>query len=139
MVGKKVNYILNETLLDVWQNRIAGKLSLYSLKLNEPERSMYMEQQKGPTPALLTREGDDADKDADRYTRIVASPNPFSTDFSATFQLAEASEAHVRIFNQFGVLVYSRALGVLEAGTHSESFSPNILDGTYVLNIKAGR
>ena len=138
-VGKKVSYTLNEAMLDIWKDNIKGRLSLYSLKEKEPERPMYMELQKRPSPALPVREGDDADEDADRYTRIVAAPNPFSTDFSATFELAEACEAQVRIFNQFGVLVYGRALGMLEAGTHTETFSPNILDGTYVLNIKAGQ
>ena len=77
--------------------------------------------------------------DADRYTRIVASPNPFSASFEAMYELAGRAEAKVRVFNQLGVMVWSDALGTLDAGKHSLSITPNIPDGTYVLNIAAGR
>ena len=42
-VNGKASYRMDNALLDVWNDRIAGRLSLYSLTLREPERPMYME------------------------------------------------------------------------------------------------
>lgn len=131
-VGGKVSYRMESAVLDIWDDRIAGRLSLYSLRLKEPERPMYME--------LSRIGGRSADGlSADRYTRISASPNPFSHDFMATFELADESEAQVRIFDRTGRMAYATSLGTLEAGRHTVSISPDIMDGTYVLNIRAGR
>ena len=133
-VGSKVPYRMDSAELDVWQDRIAGRLSLYSLKLMEPERPMYIELQKRPTPALPAREGDDAD----RYTRVVASPNPFSSQFDVSFELPEPCDAKLRLYDVYGKLAYTQNLGRIEEGRHTETIMPNILDGTYVLNVTVG-
>lgn len=133
-VGSKVPYRMDSAELDVWQDRIAGRLSLYSLKLMEPERPMYIELQKRPTPALPAREGDDAD----RYTRVVASPNPFSSQFDVSFELPEPCDAKLRLYDVYGKLAYTQNLGRIEEGRHTETIMPNVLDGTYVLNVTVG-
>ena len=137
-VGGKVPYKMDAAELDVWQDRIAGRLSLYSLKLMEPERPMYIELQKRPTPALPAREGDDASGDADRYTRIVASPNPFSSQFDVSFELVEDCAVKLRLYDVYGKLAYTKDLGTLGTGKHTETIVPNVIDGTYVLNVTAG-
>lgn len=133
-VGSKVPYRMDSAELDVWQDRIAGRLSLYSLKLMEPERPMYIELQKRPSPALPVREGDDAD----RYTRVVASPNPFSSQFDVSFELPEPCDAKLRLYDVYGKLAYTQDLGRIEEGRHTETIMPNVLDGTYVLNVTVG-
>ena len=83
---------------------------------------------------LPAREGDDAD----RYTRIVASPNPFSSRFDVSFELPEPCDAKLRLYDVYGKLAYTKDLGTLGTGKHTETIVPNVIDGTYVLNVTAG-
>lgn len=130
-VGQKVNYKINKAQLGMWDNKICGKLSLYSLKEKEPERPMYIELQHADD--CLAANGED-----DRYSRISVSPSPFTYSFDATFELAEASNVQVRMFDKMGTMAYCQDLGHMDAGKHTVSVAPNIKDGYYVLNIKAG-
>ena len=128
----KVNYRMDSATLDLWQDKIRGRLCLYSLKLREPERPMYIE--------LSARGNIDGDVSADeRYSVIHAMPNPFTQEFDAAFELAESCQAQVRIFDQSGRMAFSQDLGVLQAGEHHVKVAPAIKNGTYVLNIRAGR
>ena len=77
--------------------------------------------------------------DADRYTRIVASPNPFSSQFDVSFELVEDCAAKLRLYDVYGKLAYTKDLGTLGTGKHTETIVPNVIDGTYVLNIAAGK
>lgn len=130
-VNGKASYRMDNALLDVWNDRIAGRLSLYSLTLREPERPMYME---------LARSGATTGQDTDKqHTGIHTAPNPFADSFKATFELAEECDAEIRIFDSFGRLAYRRMLGRLSAGRHSIDVAPAVMDGTYLLNIKAGK
>ena len=127
--GKPIPYRLDNVQLDIWNESLRGDMSLYNLKEKEPERPMYMELQRlGGTSEQNTL-----------YCHVTAAPNPFSASFEAIFELQGSADAKVRIFNQLGVMVWSEALGTLEDGKHSVSITPNIPDGTYVLNIAAGR
>lgn len=128
-VGKKVNYRMDEAMLDIWKNKICGSLKLYSLKVKEPERPMYVELIQSDTQSHVDIEN----------SHISVTPNPFSYEFAAKFVLAEECDVVVRIFDQFGILVYSQDLGILSSGKHQTSIVPNVQDGWYVLNIKAGR
>lgn len=129
---KKVNYRMDNATLDLWQDKIRGRLNLYSMKLKEPERPMYME--------LYTGKDDNLETQADeRFALISATPNPFDHEFDAVFELLEPSQPQVRIFDQSGRMVFSQNLAVLQAGKQSVKVSPAIRNGTYVLNIKAGR
>lgn len=127
--GRRTPYHFDNVQLDIWNESLRGDVSLYNMKEKEPERPMYME---------LQRVGGSMDNNA-LYCHVTASPNPFSASFEAMYELAGMAEAKVRVFNQLGVMVWSDALGTLDAGKHSLSITPNIPDGTYVLNIAAGK
>ena len=73
--------------------------------------------------------------DADRYTRIVASPNPFSSQFDVSFELVEDCAVKLRLYDVYGKLAYTKDLGTLGTGKHTETIVPNVIDGTYVLNV----
>jgi len=128
--GRRTPYRLDNVQLDIWNESLRGDVALYNLKEKEPERPMYME---------LQRIGADAISGSTLYSHVTASPNPFSTSFDAIFELSADAEAKVRVFNQLGVIVWSESLGILEEGKHSVSITPYVPDGTYVLNISAGR
>lgn len=128
--GQKISYKMDYAVLDIWKDRIMGRLGLYSLKLNEPERPMYIE---------LYKDNQINNKLDERYTHVSASPNPFVQEFDASFELIDQSEAYIRIFDQSGIIVYNKRLGILNAGKHHVTVSPEIKNGTYVLNIKAGQ
>jgi len=127
--GKRTPYRFANVQLDIWNESLRGDVALYNLKEKEPERPMYME---------LQRLGGSSEQNT-LYCHVTAAPNPFSVSFEAIFELNGNAEAKVRVFNQLGVMVWSENLGLLEDGKHSISITPNIPDGTYVLNIAAGR
>ncbi len=131
-IGQKTNYRMDNAVLDVWKDKIFGRLNLYSLNLKEPERPMYIELSR------ISMHGNSVDADQ-RFTHIHATPNPFRHEFTATFELQEQCNAQVRIFDQAGRMVYTRSLGTMSAGKHDAAIAPQIKDGTYVLNIKAGK
>lgn len=126
----KVKYRMDNAILDIWNDKIQGRLNLYSLKQKEPERPMYFE---------LHRNGTDETIHDDVYSRIVVAPNPFANDFKATFELLNDADTQIRIFNKYGMLIWQQDLGSLGKGCHEVVISPDIMSGTYVLNIKAGK
>lgn len=126
-----VKYKIEKMLFDIWNDKIRGRLNLYSLKQKEPERPMYFELLRTNTGNLL--------QDADgKYNRIHTTPNPFESDFKATFELLSETYTEIRIFNENGMLIWNQNLGLLGRGEHEIILSPNITLGTYVINIKAG-
>ena len=128
--GQKVNYRIDEAILDIWQDKIVGKLSLYSLKLKEPERPMFLELRR-------------ADKELSSLdscvNTITVSPNPFLHDIDASFELGEDSEVSVCIYNRSGLLVYTENFGFLEAGKNKVTITPKLKNDMYVLHFKAGQ
>jgi hypothetical protein len=72
------------------------------------------------------------------YCHVTASPNPFSSQFDVLFELVEDCEAKLRLYDVYGKLAYTKDLGTLGAGKHTVSIVPNVLDGTYVLNVTVG-
>ncbi len=127
--GMRTPYHLDNVQLDIWNDHLKGDMRLYNLKEKEPERPMYLE---------LQRMNADSKTNA-YYCHVTAAPNPFSVSFNAIFELEADVNAKVRIFNQLGVAIYTNDLGTLEKGKHFISITPNISDGTYVLNISAGK
>lgn len=128
--NRRTPYRLDHVQLDIWNESLRGDVALYNLREKEPERPMYME---------LQRIGGSGEENNALYCHVTAAPNPFSASFDAVFELPGEAEATVHIFNQLGIKVWNRELGTLEEGKHSVSINPNIVDGTYVLNITAGR
>ena len=127
-----VNYSLEYIRLQRKHGNLAGRLSLYSEKLLEPERPMYIE--------LMNQIGNqNQNEDTPLQGKIRINPNPFISNFTADFTLAHAcNSAVVRIFSQSGVKVYEKSIGHLEAGESTVSITPNIPKGIFVLNICAG-
>lgn len=128
----KVQYKLDSANLDIWNDRIRGRLSLYSLSQREPERPMFMELYRG---AYGKTDNDNAC--ANGY--IAIAPNPFDSQFDAIFELREKATATARVFDKFGVLIWQQSLGTFEAEKHKVTLSPDIRPGYHVLNISAGK
>ena len=126
----KEKYKLNSAALDIWEDRIKGKLSLYSLSQREPERPMYMELYRGIQNGLTA-------ENTNGYIKIA--PNPFTDEFKATFKMADNAIAAARIFDKTGTLIWQQSLGALEKGSHEITLCPNVKPGTHVLNISAGK
>lgn len=128
-----VNYRMDYARLNNEDGKLSGRLALYSLKLYEPERPMYIE---------LNREwlGNNADKhNNEGKDEISIAPNPFDYQFDAMFKLQQgATNVTALIFNRDGILIERISLGDLEAGEHRITLMPSISSGLYVLNIKAG-
>ena len=128
----KVQYKLDSADLDIWNDRIRGRLSLYSLSQREPERPMFMELYRGAYGKT-----DNDNTCANGY--IAIAPNPFDSQFDAIFELRENATATARVFDKFGVLIWQQSLGTFEAGKHRVTLSPDIRPGYHVLNISAGK
>lgn len=128
----KVQYRLDSADLDIWNDRIRGRLSLYSLSQREPERPMFMELYRGAYGKT-----DNDNTCANGY--IAIAPNPFDSQFDAIFELREKATATARVFDKFGVLIWQQSLGTFEAGKHKVTLSPDIRPGYHVLNISAGK
>lgn len=128
----KVQYRLDSADLDIWNDRIRGRLSLYSLSQREPERPMFMELYRGAYGKT-----DNDNTCANGY--IAIAPNPFDSQFDAIFELRENATATARVFDKFGVLIWQQSLGTFEAGKHKVTLSPDIRPGYHVLNISAGK
>ena len=128
----KVQYRLDSANLDIWNDRIRGRLSLYSLSQREPERPMFMELYRGAYGKT-----DNDNTCANGY--IAIAPNPFDSQFDAIFELRENATATARVFDKFGVLIWQQSLGTFEAGKHKVTLSPDIRPGYHVLNISAGK
>ncbi|MDD6590695.1 MAG: tetratricopeptide repeat protein, partial [Prevotella sp.] len=124
----KVQYKLDSANLDIWNDRIRGRLSLYSLSQREPERPMFMELYRGAYGKT-----DNDNTCANGY--IAIAPNPFDSQFDAIFELRENATATARVFDKFGVLIWQQSLGTFEAGKHKVTLSPDIRPGYHVLNI----
>ena len=128
----KVQYRLDSADLDIWNDRIRGRLSLYSLSQREPERPMFMELYRGAYGKT-----DNDNTCANGY--IAIAPNPFDSQFDAIFELRENATATARVFDKFGVLIWQQSLGTFEAGKHKVTLSPDLRPGYHVLNISAGK
>lgn len=131
-----VRYRLDYARLDVWENSIAGQLGLYSLTLSEPERPMYIDLKREGSSTLGSAQGLASQN---RNDRISISPNPFDHQFVAEFVLrTDVSHVEARIFNQASMLVGRISLGPMSKGSHRVTISPQVGNGEYILNIRAG-
>ncbi|MFV1883946.1 MAG: T9SS type A sorting domain-containing protein [Balneola sp.] len=66
-------------------------------------------------------------------------PNPFNPSSTFSFELNEPNIAQVSVYNVFGQLVYSKNLGKLNSGVHTETINlSNYSSGMYLLKVSAG-
>lgn len=126
----KARYMFNNTELDIWNDKIIGKISLYSLTLREPERPMYIE---------LYRNCGESASDISNNGYINTTPNPFETSFDAIFQLTNKATATARVFDKYGMPVWRQSLGTLAEGKHRIKLYPTLRSGYHILNITAGK
>jgi len=132
-----VDYRMDNMKMEIWPNQISGSLSLYSQKLREPERPMYIELYRNGVKPMNSRISNESVKVEEK---IIVAPNPFDVSFIATFKLLNAANnVEARFFNSTGLLVDVISLGDLRNDNHTVSISPRLQKGTYVLNIKAGK
>lgn len=122
-----VKYNLQSAVLEKWNNRICGRLYLYSTLLNEPERPMYIEIMAGAADTATENSGNN----------VYISPNPFVHDFTAHFELDEdVPSVEVRIFNNDGTLAERQSFGALQKGDNQLNITPQVRQGSYILNIQ---
>lgn len=126
----KANYRMEDMVFDAWNDKICGRLNLYSLTQQEPERPMYFE---------LSRNEVNSGTNGRQHEGVNITPNPFKTTFTATFELQNDSDVQVWVFNTSGMMEWQKDLGHLETGRHEIALSPDIRPGKYIMNIKAGR
>lgn len=127
--GDKIKYLLEEASLDVWDDMIRGRLNLYSLKLKEPERPMYIE---------LHKEGYSYEYGTTNQKQIKVYPNPFDTDFNVSIELERNTKVKAYLFDKYGLMMWKHEFGEFDAGEQILNMMPNVVPGTYVLNIAAG-
>jgi hypothetical protein len=67
-------------------------------------------------------------------------PNPFNPETSITFDVAEASQVMLTVYNPLGQTVATLVNGTVEAGRHSVSFdAANLPSGLYFYRMDAGQ
>lgn len=123
-------YRIDYAELNTFGGKIRGKLGLYSLELNEPERPIYIELEKENGVGTSSRQTSDS--------RISVFPSPFETDFVASFSLeSDTPKLDVRIFNQSGALVDHITYGAMQKGMQEVRIAPSLKSGVYVLNVQS--
>ena len=123
-------YRIDYAELNAFGGKIRGKLGLYSLELNEPERPIYIELEKA--------NGVWTSAERNKNDRIVVSPSPFETEFMASFTLeSDIPQLDVRIFNQSGTMVNHITYGTMQKGKQEIRLAPSLRSGIYVLNIQS--
>ena len=127
-----VRYRIEDAIFDVSGEKITGKLGLYNLMQGEPERPMLLELWKRDDAII-------AKKDSVSSWLASISPNPFDTQFNVNVRLEKEERVNIRIYNQYGALVYHMPAGIIERGEHVLNVCPNINYGTYILNVSAGQ
>lgn len=123
-------YRIDYAELNTYGGKISGKLGLYSLELNEPERPIYIELEKANGALASAKQN--------KNNRIVVSPSPFETDFVASFTLeSDTPQLDIRIFNQSGAMVEHATYGAMQKGKQEIRLAPSLRNGVYVLNIQS--
>lgn len=126
----KVKYRMDDMVFDAWNNKICGRLNLYSLEMKEPERPMYFE---------FYRNSETGGTTGQQNNNVTIAPNPFETAFTAMFELDSDADVQALIFNTYGMMEWKKDLGHLAKGRHEVTLSPNIRSGKYIMSIKAGK
>jgi Secretion system C-terminal sorting domain len=73
-----------------------------------------------------------------QYTLYQNYPNPFNPTTTIKFNLPQAAEVNLTVYNILGEKVMTLANGMLEAGFHSVEFNAsNLASGTYIYRLQA--
>lgn len=129
----QARYSFEKADLSYVSDMISGKLRLYSLDEQEPERPMYVSLMK-------TREhGEGNAVDEEGNGRIYSYPNPYRERVTMWFELEEdVPAAEISLYTQNGMFRQGFRLGALKAGVHSFSVTPDVSENTYIVRMTAG-
>jgi hypothetical protein len=109
-------------------NYLAGNIQLWSARLNEPEKPMYISLVKtNKTTAEETKTLAPTDN-------FVVYPNPFGNSFSFNLSLKEQSTVDIALYATTGALLYTQKLA-LPPGNHTHTITVNVPSGAYLLKV----
>lgn len=124
-------YCFDKVDISYISDMISGRLRLYSLDEQEPERPMYVCLQKSGA-----FDGDDMAKDDN--SRIYSYPNPFVSQVTLHFELDnDVKSAKICVYSRTGILRQSYSLGALSAGACSYTIMPDLSEDVYVVHVVA--
>ena len=130
--GSPVPYRFENADISIECGFMTGRLRLYSMAQQEPERPMYLTLQKMNVTETTEIESENS--------RIYAYPNPFAQQVTISFDLQDdVKQAKALVYSQSGSCMASYSLGGLAEGHHTVVLSPAVPDGIYVLHVIAGK
>jgi uncharacterized protein len=116
---------------------LVGNLRLYSMSQKEPERPMYLCLQKKDSLAKENILRSDSLRNID--TKLIAYPNPFFGQITCEFNLPQATaNIQIGLYNRAGMCVYNAKIGSLTTGKQTVTITPAVIDGVYIMMVKAG-
>ena len=127
VVGKPIKYRFESADLCAELGSITGRLRLYSTTIREPERPMYI---------LLNKKDSTKETKDGAPSKIYAYPNPFSNQFTVSFDLLEKEKsALLYIYSQSGINLHTYHLTNLQEGKTVMSVSPTLPEGVFLLKV----
>ncbi|MES2239431.1 MAG: T9SS type A sorting domain-containing protein [Bacteroidota bacterium] len=131
--NKPVNYEFREAKLQLVQSQeslfLVGNLQLYNIKERENEKPMYLilEQKQAKTSHV-----------PEVISSVVIYPNPVLNDFNLSFDLAQAADVTMSIYNMNARELYSEQWKNLEQGKQTKTLDLNAPSGYYILKLIYG-
>jgi len=122
---------------------LAGNIQLYSEKLKEPEKPMYISLVRVDKKAKMAQSLASASGINESITNempmaltgFVAYPNPFSNSVQAAFTLAEQSNVKITLKDMLGKVQHNGKAENLAPGNYVRSLSITLPVGSYVLTL----
>jgi len=116
-------------------------ISIYGLEWDNAAIAAYQEA-LGPDWPVIGWNGDTELRNIlevpSRYVLKNNMPNPFNPETSISFELPEAADVRLSIYNVNGQLVETLAEGLLSAGNHSYTWNAqNMPSGVYFYSLEA--
>ncbi len=128
----------------VSEDQAAGGDSPYSIELEPGEFRVFTSEDTGLTPPenagiITSTEEDPIVDESPQTTRLKSNyPNPFNPDTNIPFELAEAEEVTIRVYDVLGREVKTLMQNEqLSAGTHQVTFDGSgMSSGTYIIRME---
>jgi len=121
---------------------ISGKLQLYSLKLHEPEKPIYVfltkdRVDKGRQTLALKPEEQLVLQSASKGFMVY--PNPFSNSFNLNYTQSNAGRVQMQLFDTQGKLLLQQEWNQ-EAGTYNKAIDASFLQtGSYLVKLTTSK
>ena len=144
---KPVNFQFREARLQLAKNGsnmfISGNLQLYSLKLREPEKPIYISltktrlSEKSANTLANTEEAVN-DQVLSKPQEFKVFPNPFSNTFNISFGQDKRFKTTLQIFSLAGELLFEK-LWELDPGSYIKVLDvSHLMAGSYILKLNTG-